>query len=32
MLLALQTRQQIAATALALVHDSQATALKLFGY
>ena len=32
MLLALQTRQQIAATALALVQDSQATALKLFGY
>jgi flagellin-like hook-associated protein FlgL len=32
MLLALQTRQQIAATALAIVQDSQATALKLFGY
>jgi flagellin len=32
MLLALQTRQQIAATTLALVQDSQATALKLFGY
>ena len=32
MLLALQTRQQIAATALAMVHDSQASALKLFGY
>ena len=32
MLLALQARQQIAATTLALVQDSQATALKLFGY
>jgi flagellin len=32
MLLALQTRQQIAATALAMVQDSQSTALKLFGY
>jgi flagellin-like hook-associated protein FlgL len=32
MLLALQTRQQIAATTLALVQDSQASALKLFGY
>lgn len=32
MLLALQTRQQIAATALALVNNSQSTALKLFGY
>ena len=32
MLLALQTRQQIAATALALVQDSEASALKLFGY
>ena len=32
MLLALQTRQQIAATALALVQDSQTNTLKLFGY
>jgi flagellin-like hook-associated protein FlgL len=32
MLLALQTRQKIAASALALVQDSQASVLKLFGY
>jgi hypothetical protein len=32
MLLALQTRQQIATTALSLVQDSQSAALRLFGF
>ena len=32
MLLALQTRQQIAMTALSLVQDGQSAALRLFGF